>query len=191
MKWTIGPAMLCIGLLSASSNAQTAYKCVVGGAVTFQQIPCEAPPPAVARPGAESSDALLLVGQWRSDRERTMTWLRLHSNLKDAQDSFLNQMTGYLTLTFTSNRVKSVMPDRGLQVAGKTIHFAGTSDDHFYLVAAASPSLVSISSVDSTTGSATVTDYHFEGHDTMWTRMDTHGRIALDPNARVYFRRIK
>jgi len=190
MNRTIGPAMLCMGLLSASSNAQAVYKCEAGGAVTFQQIPCEVAPPPTARPSAQPSSAML-IGQWRSNRERTMTWLRLHASLKDAQDSFLNQMTGYLTLTFTSNRVKSVMPDRDVQVAGKTIRFAGTSDDHFYLVAAATPTLVSISNVDSTTGSATVTDYHFEGPDTMWTRFDPHGKTALDSNAREYFRRTR
>ena len=36
-----------------------------------------------------------------------------------------------------------------------------------------------------------VTDYHFEGHDTMWTRMDSQGKTALDPRAREYYRRVK
>lgn len=36
MKVTIGSAVLCMGLLSASASAQMVWKCEVGGNVTYQ-----------------------------------------------------------------------------------------------------------------------------------------------------------
>ena len=192
MKTMIGLAVLYMGLLSASAPAQTVWKCEVGGNVTYQQSPCEPPPALVSHPGAAQANAPLL-GTWKEDRALTMAWLRQHSNLTSTQDESLDQRVGYLTYTFTSDRMQVSMPDHDVVIDGATTHEKGIHQDVHYVVVAASPKMVSVSGADPDTGQATLEEFNFEGHDTVWTPIGVKRKIGfgLDPHFRVYFRRVK
>jgi len=192
MKATIGSAMLCMGLLSASASAQMVWKCEVGGNVTYQQSPCAAPPALVSRPGAPAANAPLL-GTWKEDHALTMAWLRQYSNLSKKQDESLDQRVGHLTYTFTSDRMQMSMPDHDVVIDGVTTHVKGIHDDLRYVVVAANPKMVSVSGADPETGAPIVGEFNFEGHDTVWTPIAGKRKIGfgLDPHYRQYFRRVK
>lgn len=192
MKATIGSAMLCMGLLSAAASAQMVWKCEVGGKVTYQQSPCEAPPALVSRPGAAAANAPLL-GTWKEDHALTMAWLRQHSNLSKKLDESLDRRVGYLTYTFSNDRMQISMPDHDVVIDGVTTHVKGIHDDLRYVVVAASPKMVSVSGADPDTGAPLLGEFNFEGHDTVWTPVSVKRNIGfgLDPHYRQYFRRVK
>lgn len=192
MKATIRSAVLCMGLLSAAASAQMVWKCEVGGSVTYQQSPCEAPRALASRPGAAAANGPLL-GTWKEDRALTMAWLRQHSNLTKKQDDSVEPRVGYLTYTFTNDRMQISMPDHDVVVDGVTTHVKGIRDDLRYVVVAASPKMISVSGADPDTGAPTIGEFTFEGHDTIWTPIAGKRRIGygLDPHFRMYFRRVK
>jgi hypothetical protein len=191
MKTMIGLAMMCMGLLSASAPAQI-WKCEVGGNVTYQQSPCEAPPAIASRPGAPPANAPLL-GTWKEDHALTMAWLRQHSNLSKTQDASLDQRVGYLTYTITSDRMLVSVPEHDVVIDGNTTHVKAVHQDAHYVVVAASPKMVSVSGADPDTGEPTLEEFNFDGHDTVWIPVSQRRAIGfgLDPHYREYFRRVK
>jgi len=192
MKATTGSAMLCMGLLSASASAQMIWKCEVGGNVTYQQSPCEAPRALASRPGAAAANVPLL-GTWQEDHALTMAWMRQHSNLSKKQDESLDQRIGHLTYNFTSARMQISMPDFDVVVDGVKTHVKGIHSDQHYVVVAASPKMISVSGADPETGAPTLAEFTFEGHDTVWAPVAVKRNIGfgLDPHYRKYFRRVK
>jgi hypothetical protein len=192
MKATIGSAVLCMGLLSASAQAQMVWKCEVGGNVTYQQSPCEAPRALASHPGAAAANAPL-IGTWKEDHALTMAWMRQHSNLSKRQDESLDQRIGHLTYTFTNDRMQLSMPDFDVVIDGVTTHVKGIHDDLHKVVVAASPKMVSVSGADPVTGAPILGEFNFEGHDTVWTPIAVKRNIGfgLDPHYRQYFRRVK
>jgi len=192
MKTMIGLAVLCMGLLSGSAPAQMVWKCEVGGSVTFQQSPCDPPPALASRPGAPPLSAPL-IGTWKEDHALTMAWMRKQPNLTKTQDEALDQWVGYLTYTFTNDRMQVSMPDHDVVVNGVTTHVKAIHADVRYVVVAVSPKMVTVSGADPDTGAATLNEFNFEGHDTVWTPIGVKRRIGfgLDPHFREYFRRVK
>jgi hypothetical protein len=192
MKTMIGLAVACMSLLSGSSLAQMVWKCEVGGNTTYQQSPCEAPPALASRSGAPPLNAPLL-GTWKADHALTLAWMRQHGNLTKTQDESIDQRIGYLTFTFTSDRMQVSMPDHDVAINGVTTHVKGIHSDVRYVVVAASPKMVSVSGADPDTGEATLNEFHFEGHDTVWAPIEGRREIGfgLDPHFREYFRRVK
>lgn len=192
MKTMIGLAVLCVGLLSASAPGQSVWKCEVGGNVTYQQSPCEPLPALASRSGAPQANAPLL-GTWKADHTLTMAWMRQHSTLTKSQDQSFDQRIGYLTYTFTSERMQISLPDHDVVIDRVKTHVKGIHTDLHYVVVAASPKTVSVSIADPDTGASTLSEFNFEGHDTVWTRIGGKREIGfgLDPHLREYFRRVK
>jgi hypothetical protein len=192
MKTMIGLAVLCLGVLSASAHAQTVWKCEIGGNVTYQQSPCEAAPALVSRSGAAPLNAPL-IGTWKEDHALTMAWMRRQSNLTKKQDATLDQSIGFLTYTFTNDRMQISMPDHDVVIDGVTTHVKAVHKDVHYVVVAVSPKMVSVSGADVETGDPTLDEFNFEGHDTFWTPISGKRQIGfgLDPHFRKYFRRVK
>lgn len=120
-----------------------------------------------------------------------MTYLRQHTNLAKKQDSFIEQLTGNMSIAFTRDRVTTVMPDLDVQVAGKPLHMTGFRNNSPYMVVSANSKLVSVSSTNPANGQPDITHYNFEDPDTMWVLMDADHKTALDPRSREYFRRVK
>jgi hypothetical protein len=189
MKTMIGWAVLLLGLSCASVHAQAVFKCVVGGVVTYQQSPCEAQPALASRPGAQAPN-VPLIGVWKSDHALTMDWLHKHTTMTPKQAAFLDQLEGHMTLTFTRDRLTSDMPSIDMTIEGKPRHMDGFRDIANYLVVASGPQRVSISNVNHATGLPMVSEFNFDGPDTMWTPMGGIGS-PLDPKSREYFRRVK
>jgi len=193
MKAMIGLAVSCAGLLGASAQAQMVWKCEVGGNVTYQQSPCEAPREIKSSHGAPSLNSPLL-GTWKEDHALTMAWMRQHSNLTKKQDESLDQWIGFLTYTFTSDRMQVSMPDHDVVIDGVSTHMKGVHQDLHYVVVAASPKMISVSGADPDTGAPTLNEFNFEGPDTVWTPLNLRRRqigFGLDPHLRTYFRRVK
>jgi len=193
MKAMIGLAAFCAGLLGASAHAQMVWKCEIGGNVTYQQSPCEVPQALATRKGAQSPNGPLL-GTWKEDRALTMAWLRQHGNLTKKQDEALDQWIGYLTFTFTNDRMQVSMPDHDVVIDGVTTHVKAIHQDLHYVVVAASPKMISLSGADPDTGAPTLNEFTYEGHDTIWTPLAARRRkigFGLDPHLRAYLRRVK
>ena len=177
--------VLCLGALAASAHAQMIYKCVVGGAISYQQTPCEAPTPAK---GADSNTAL--VGKWRYDRDATMAWMKGHDTMTKAREAEFNGLGGHVTYTFTQNSASNEVTDYDVTLATGVLHRKGTRRVFPYTVLSASPQLVSVSAQNPDTLSMYTTDFHFEGHDTVWISLANQRLTAVDDAAaRVYFKR--
>lgn len=192
MKTMLGLAVCCMGLLGVTARAQMVWKCELNGNVTYQQSPCEAPPALASRHGGASPNAPL-IGTWKEDHALTMGWIRQHSGLSKTQKESVDQRIGYLTYTFTGDRMQMSIPDHDVVINGVTTHEKGVHQDIHYVVVAAGPKMVSVSGADPDTGAPTLNEFNFEGHDTVWTPVTSKRQIGygLDPHFREYFRRVK
>jgi len=175
-----------MGLLSAASPAQEIYKCVVKGAITYQQSPCELPAPAKG----VSSDTVL-IGVWRYDHDGTMAWMKRHAQMKKEEEAMLNALAGHLTLTFTKN---SVLVDRTayeVTVDDNVKHIEAKQHTDPYTVMSASPQVVSMTMQAQDTFSDFTVDFHFDGRDVMWISVADQKLTGVDDaNARIYYKRV-
>ena len=131
-----------------------------------------------------------LVGEWRSDRIRTMNYLRQHVKLEKRTDHFLEQMMGRLTITFSTDRVKSVMPAYDATINGKSHHMTGFESDNTYRVLYSGPRVVVVSSLQPVTNTLAVTTYNFDGPDVIWIYTGGADQVLPDSHYREYFRRV-
>ena len=140
--------------------------------------------------GAPASAAPSLVGKWQSDRELTMSFIKEHVRLEDKTYTFLNDIMGQLTLTFSRDKVSSSLPDSDVTIAGKVHHMVGFNEQAPYAVIYASDRVVVTSGVEPVTHTAVVTTYNFDSPDVMW--IYTGGADNALPNShyREYFRRV-
>jgi hypothetical protein len=79
----------------------------------------------------------------------------------------LKRRRGFHDLHFHCDRLKTSMPDRDLQIGGKSLHMAGMRDDARYSIVEAGPKAITVSGIDDATGQPTITDLNFDGEDTL------------------------
>jgi hypothetical protein len=132
-----------------------------------------------------------LIGQWKSDATLTMRFNSEHAKLEDKTVLFLSQLTGHLTITFTTTTIALDMPDIETMTAeGKKSTLVGFRETHSYRLLGATSDAVAIKSRESVNGKDAITVYNFENPDTMWVYLASAG-APLSLHLREYFVRIK
>ena len=187
MKSMMRVVLVCVGLLSASSQAQAIYKCVVHGAITYQEEPC---PMLQATKGVSRNT--LLVGKWTYDHDVTMAWMKGHDTMTKREEAALNALAGHLTYTFTTNLLSEDRKAYDVVVDGTVQeHMEAIEETTPYTIVSANSKLVSISVQNPDTLSGYASELHFEGPDTMWRSEANQRLTAIDhPNARIYYKRV-
>jgi hypothetical protein len=186
MKAIAGGVLLCMSLLTISSQAQAIYKCVIHDAITYQQIPCEAPAPAQS-----ASSNMALIGEWHLDHDATMAWTKHHAPMAKDKEVELDGFAGHLTYKFTKGLISWELTDYDVNIDGRVLHRKGSRYSSPYTIVSATPQTVTVSAQDPDTLSMYTTDVHFEGRDTMWLSLANQRLTAVDDaNARAYFVRV-
>jgi hypothetical protein len=132
-----------------------------------------------------------LVGEWRSDRELTMNFIERNVKLEEKTYKFLSDMMGRLTLTFTRDRVRSVLPDWDTSIEGRARQMVGFGDEAPYRVLYANERVIVISGAEPVTHQETVTTFNFDGPDTMWIYTGGSDKALPQSHYREYFRRVR
>jgi|JI6StandDraft_1071083.scaffolds.fasta_scaffold778506_1 hypothetical protein len=132
----------------------------------------------------------VLLGEWKSDKQKTMAFAKAQAKLEEKTYFFLEQIMGQMTVTFSRGRIKSEMPSRPIEtLEGAKSNFTGFTETHDYKVLAKTQSQVAISSQEPVTGRKVITVFNFEDENTMWVYIG--GASFPQLNIREYFVRVK
>ena len=131
-----------------------------------------------------------LVGEWHSDRERTMNFNDQNTKLAERTSAFVRSMMGRLTLTITSSTIHFKLPDFSTNVAGVERHLVGFDETHSYRTLAVTARTVVVEAVAPITGNLDVTVYNFESPDVMWVYTGGIGVQLPYSHLREYFVRV-
>ena len=131
-----------------------------------------------------------LIGKWSSSRELTMAFARDRAKLEDKTLRLLDQMMGRMTVTFTTTRVASHMPDwQSEDIEGKKSNFVGINEVSPYRLLGSNDTQVVIASIEPVTRRRVIALYNFEDENTMWVYLG--GPTFPQMNIREYFVRVK
>ena len=137
---------------------------------------------------ANSSDRL--AGQWRSDHEASMHFMRQHSILEPRQSDFLEGTLGRLRLTFDGSRMRYQIPDADSVIQGQSQHFVGSDERFEYRVLGRDSDSVALLLMNHH-GKDRIWHLHFVSDDAFWIYSEDGDYGLRDLNIREYFRRIK
>lgn len=129
-----------------------------------------------------------LIGTWKSDKELTSKFNRENAILKKKQSTFLESVTGFLTVEYKKDgTVKSFIPKKTYIFNKKEIKMEEWKDTQKLKVLGYTSSSIVIESENEYFGK-TVSIIHFETDDIYWMYLsDCHTNV----HAREYFKKIK
>lgn len=132
----------------------------------------------------------VLVGLWKSDHDLTMGFIQRNVKMEDRAYKFLDSLMGKMTFEVTEDELHYDFPDHEVMVNGEKKPFEGFEGTSPYKVLYNDERIVVISSMQSITGKADVTTYHFDSDKIMWTYEGGAEPPVPDLHIREYFRRI-
>ena len=132
-----------------------------------------------------------LIGEWRSDRELTMSFIKKNLKLEAKREKFLEDIMGRLSITFDKHNVISVLPDHEVIIEGKKYNMAGFTEKSIYTIIASNKNVVVVSEKENVSGKQVFTSYNFVSADVMWVYTGGADRTLPDSHYREYFRRVR
>jgi hypothetical protein len=130
----------------------------------------------------------VLVGQWKSDADRTMRFNKERARLDDKKVAFLSQLMGRMTITFTEDSIAYDMPDTDMHLGGgKVQRFEGSRETHLYSTLGHTRNTVAVRSKAPVVGNEAITVYNFEDANTMWVYVGGADMGLPDEHLREYF----
>jgi len=139
--------------------------------------------------GADASPSL--IGQWRSDRELSSSFIHDHVKLQPKTEKFIKDIMGRLTLTFTKTELSSFLPDFDVVIERKTHSMKGFKTSGPYTVLYSLSKVVAVSEVEPVTHRTVVTVYNFVDDNTFWIYTGGSDKALPDSHYREYFRRVE
>jgi hypothetical protein len=129
-----------------------------------------------------------LSGKWRSDHDRSLTFIRTHTRLEPRQLEFLEGSLGRLQLSFDGTNMRQQLPDFDVTIEGKLRHLVGYDDTFSYRVLGMDADSVAIL-VANEHGRDRILHIHFVSDDAFWLYSEESDYGLRDLNFREYFRR--
>jgi len=134
----------------------------------------------------------VLVGQWKSDADRTMRFNKERARLDDKKVAFLSQLMGKMTITFTEDSIAYDMPDVNMRLGGGQVQrVQGFKETHPYNRLGHTGSTVAVRSKAAVVGNEAITVYNFEDANTMWVYVGGADMGLPDEHLREYFVRAR
>jgi len=134
----------------------------------------------------------VLVGQWKSDADRTMRFNKERAQLGDKKAAFLSQLMGRMTLTFTEKAIAYDMPDLNMRLGdGQVQRLQGFKETHPYRRLGHTRNTVAVRSWAPVVGNEAITVYNFEDANTMWVYVGGADTGLPDEHLREYFVRAR
>jgi hypothetical protein len=140
---------------------------------------------------AGASAAPPLAGKWQSSRDLSMAFIESNVRLKEKTESFLRQLTGYMTLDFDAEHVTLDMPDITVKIGEKDYPMTGFREKNRYKVLFTGDTKIVIQVKELFSPQETVMTYHFVDDDTMWIYLGDSSPALPDVHIREYFVRVK
>lgn len=132
-----------------------------------------------------------LVGTWKSDKDRTLDFIKSYAKVNDNTEEFLSQVMGHLTLRFDGKTVHLRTPDQTLSISGESHDWEGMDETTEYNVVFRNENTVAITSYDKLIKKETIAVYHFIDQDLMWVYVSGFDAGLSDMHYREYFKRVK
>jgi len=134
----------------------------------------------------------VLVGEWKSDVDRTMRFNKERAKLDDKKVAFLSELMGRMTVTFTKNSIAYDMPDANMRLGGGPVQrFQGFKETHPYIRLGHTRNTVAVKSKAAVVGNEAITVYNFEDANTMWVYVGGADTGFPDEHLREYFVRTR
>ena len=134
----------------------------------------------------------VLVGEWKSDVDRTMRFNKERAKLDDKKVAFLSELMGRMTLTFTEKAIAYDMPDLNMRLGnGQVQRLQGFKETHPYRRLGHTRNTVAVRSWAPFVGNEAITVYNFEDANTMWVYVGGADTGLPDEHLREYFVRAR
>jgi len=131
-----------------------------------------------------------LLGEWKSDRVTTVSFVKDHVKWPSDQLEVLSQMFGHLVLAFVDDTVSMRLPDHEVETPEGPETIQGFDEQHPYTVLGSDLNSVAIMVKMPNGVEEGIVLYHFESDDQMWTYVGDMGAFS-SIHIREYFRRVK
>jgi hypothetical protein len=131
-----------------------------------------------------------LAGQWRSDHDASMGFVRAHTILEPRQSDFLEGILGHLELTFDGSKMRYQIPDADVVIQGQPQHFVGSDDCFDYRVLGSDSDSVALLLLNQH-GKDRIWHLHFVSDEVFWIYSEDADYGLRDLNFREYFRRVR
>ncbi|KQV93397.1 hypothetical protein [Rhizobacter sp. Root1221] len=132
----------------------------------------------------------VLLGTWKSDKQRTLAFAQARTKLEHKTFLFLEQIMGQMTLTISKDTITSRMPDVPIESAdGVKSNFVGSVESHPYKRLGGTQTEIAVLTKEPFTGRDSIVVHHFVDSDTMWIYVA--GTAMPNLHIREYFVRVK
>lgn len=132
----------------------------------------------------------VFVGEWKSDRELTMQFVRERVRAEEKTYRFSEELYGRMTMSIGEDRIRYLLPDFDVEVEGKPFRMTGFDETLPYRIIHESEKVIVAVGTEPVTGNETITIYNFIGRDLMWIYTGGADKALPESHDREYFRRI-